>query len=179
MSSTIDTLKSSIRGGGGLARSNKWSVDIAKRISGIKAFEGVDGIVLAESVTLPGRTLGTSEYTTNRETLKTVYTFIDDPVTITFLLTNDYQTKKFFDAWMTEIIDPDTYRLGYKDTYASTVNIHQLDTTNKKIYNVTLEKAYPIVQSSIELSNVTENDITRLTVTFAYDRYIIDKSVDK
>jgi hypothetical protein len=167
--SSIDNLKAAISSGKGLARNNKFSVSIGKQSS--NEFSGVDGIILAETVTLPGRTIATSDFASNRQSLKAAYTFIDDPVSMTFLLTNDYKIKRFFDAWMTLIFDAKKYTIGYKADYTSSIEISQLDNKNLPIYTVELENAYPIVQSSYDLSNATENDITRLTVTFSYDKY--------
>jgi hypothetical protein len=167
--STIDNLKGAISAGGGVARNNLWKVEFGR--AGLSETQ----LLMAESVTLPGRTIATSDYTANKQSLKAAYSLIDDPVSMTFLLVNDYKVKTFFDKWMSEIIN-DEFVLEYKDKYQSTVTVTQLDDKTKghsAIYTVELENAYPIIQNSYDLSNATENDITRLTVTFAYDKYNI------
>ena len=167
--SSIDNLKAAISSGRGLARNNRFSVYIGRRET--VAFTDENGIILVESVTLPGRTIATTDVATNKQSVKAAYTFIDDAVSITFLLTNNYIIKRFFDQWMSEVFDAKNYTVGYKAEYAASIVISQLDTNNTPIYTVELENAYPIVQSSYDLSNATENDITRLTVTFSYDKY--------
>lgn len=162
--SNIDKLKSLVERTG-FARTNHFKVSIPW-IGGLDpTFDA-----LAESVTMPGRTLTTQEYTNEKETLKYVYGYIDTEVTATFLLTKDYVVRQIFDVWMESIVDTTNYTLGYKSDYAQDVLITQLDRNHNKVYEVKLINAYPTNMSAIELSNAG-NDVSKLTVTFSYDKY--------
>ena len=67
----------------------------------------------------------------------------------------------------------DTYTLGYKNDYSTDVIIQQLNVDNIPIYGVKLEKAYPLSVSAVEL-NQSENEISKITVTWAYDKYVVE-----
>ena len=93
---------------------------------------------------------------------------------MTWVLTNDYYMKTMFDGWLSSIIDMDTYTLGYKNDYSTDVIIQQLNVDNIPVYGVKLEKAYPVGVNAIDLSNESENEIAKLTVSFAYDKYVVE-----
>jgi hypothetical protein len=77
-----------------------------------------------------------------------------------------------FDNWISSIFDTDLYRSGYKSDYAVDVVIQQLNQKNVPVYGVKLENAYPIDMAAINLSNSEESGVQKITVTFAYDRYV-------
>jgi hypothetical protein len=128
--------------------------------------------ILCESVTLPGRSLSTMDYQGASQSVKVPYTYIDADVEMTFILTNDYYMRVMFDNWISSIFDTDLYRAGYKNDYAVDVVIQQLNQKNVPVYGVKLENAYPIDMAAINLSNAEESGVQKITVTFAYDRYV-------
>jgi hypothetical protein len=79
--------------------------------------------------------------------------------------------RKMFDTWQSNVMNKETYIVGYKKNYAVDVIIQQLDEKNTPIYGVKLEKAYPVSFESIELSQET-SDTIKMSVTFAYDKYV-------
>jgi hypothetical protein len=190
--SSIDNLKSLISKKGGLAKANRFNViftppsqsllnlDIGSIIGSVVSGnfsannlinDPRDISILCQSVTLPGTALSTFEHQDYKQANKFPYTFIDDDVTITFLLTNDYYMRKMFDAWQSNVLNKETYIVGYKKNYAVDVIIQQLDEQNTPIYGVKLEKAYPVSFESIELSQES-SDTIKMSVTFAYDKYV-------
>ena len=190
--SSIDNLKSLVSKKGGLAKANRFNVIftppsqsllnldpqsiIGSIISGNFNTDNLlndprDISILCQSVTLPGTSLSTFEHQDYKQANKFPYTFIDDDVTITFLLTNDYYMRKMFDKWQSNVFSKESYIVGYKKNYAVDVIIQQLDEQNTPIYGVKLEKAYPVSYESIELSQET-SDTIKMSVTFAYDKYV-------
>jgi len=133
---------------------------------------------LTESATLPGRSLNTLDFSAEKETLKLPNGFIDDDVTMTFYLTNDYYMKDMMETWMSSIVDTEKYQLGYKKNYQTDIVIQQLNTFDKNIYGVKLINAYPISIGALALNNESENAFQRLQVTFAYDRYVPQNFID-
>jgi hypothetical protein len=85
--------------------------------------------------------------------------------------------KKMFDDWSQAIINDQTYTLSYKNEYTTDVVIQQLNMDNKVVYGAKLENAYPITISPIEYSNDSE-DIGSFTVSFSYDKYKLEGSVE-
>lgn len=193
----IDSLKSTIGRRGGLARSNRFAIymsypggpgllnfDPANLLS--NALSGGDFDVkmlfndprdlflLCESVQLPGRRIATMEQFHTHFSVKKPYSQIVDEVTFTFLLTNDYYIRKYFDSWQKKIVgDEQSPRIGYRNEYATDVTIQGLSASNDWIpgYQVKLINAYPIAVSAIELSNSSENSILQCSVTLTYDNW--------
>lgn len=190
--SSIDNLKSLVAKKGGLARPNRFNViftppsqsilnlDVGSIIGSIISgnFEADNLInnprdisVLCQSVTLPGRNISTFEHQDYKQLNKFPYTFIDDDVTISFLLTNDYYMRKMFDNWMSNIFSAEDYIVGYKKNYAVDLIIQQLDQKNTPVYGTKLEKAFPTAIESTELSQEGQ-DVIKMSVTFAYDKFV-------
>jgi len=189
---SIDNLKSVVAKKGGLARPNRFNViftppsqsilnlDVGSIIGSVISgnFEADNLIndprdisLLCQSVTLPGRNISTFDHQDFKQSNKFPYTFIDDDVTISFLLTNDYYMRKMFDNWMSNIFSADSYIVGYKKNYAVDLIIQQLDQKNTPVYGTKLEKAFPTAIDSTELSQDGQ-EVVRMSVTFAYDKFV-------
>jgi len=189
---SIDNLKSVVAKKGGLARPNRFNViftppsqsilnlDVGSIIGSVLSgnFEADNLIndprdisLLCQSVTLPGRNISTFDHQDFKQSNKFPYTFIDDDVTISFLLTNDYYMRKMFDNWMSNIFSADSYIVGYKKNYAVDLIIQQLDQKNTPVYGTKLEKAFPTAIESTELSQDGQ-EVVRMSVTFAYDKFV-------
>ena len=105
--------------------------------------------------------------------------------TMTFLLTNDYYVKKYFDMWQEMIIDTSSahYKTFYKKDYCTDVTIQQLSSVNDFVpgYTIQLENAYPIQVGAIELGNGGEG-LLEVSVTWEYDNFksvgLVDGFVD-
>ena len=192
MANSIDDLKSTIAKKGGLAPANRFNVIFAppdvsllnlnvENILGSIVSGGFsagnlindprDISILCKSVSLPGRTLSTFEHAHDRQTNKYPYTFIDEDVTMTFHLTNDYYMRNMMEQWQSGIFNTESYVTGFKKDYSVDVVIQQLNQKNIPVYGVKLEKAYPVSYESIQLDNSSESSVTEMSVTFAYDKF--------
>ena len=143
---SIDTLKSTINRRGGIARGNRFAVYVshpskgmnsllnfnpANLLSNLISGQGVrigdfiqdprDIFLLCQSCTMPGKRIMTTEATHNHHNTKKPYSAATDEVTMTFLMTNDYYMKKYFDMWQEMIIDTshEHYKAFYKREYCS------------------------------------------------------------
>lgn len=203
---SIDNLKATIAKKGGLAMQNRFQIfftpptansvksllnqdigsligDLAKNaISGGSAKNLIpdprDISILCEAVSFPGRQISTIDYIAERQGIKVPYSVINEDVSMTFLLTNDYFIKKMFDAWSTGIFDVEKYRAGYKKDFVTDIVIQRLDQNNVPVYSVRLEGAFPTTISAINLDNNSENTIQKMTVTMSYENYIPEGLVD-
>ena len=203
---SIDNLKATIAKKGGLAMQNRFQIfftpptansvksllnqdigsligDIAKNaISGGSAKNLIpdprDISILCEAVSFPGRQISTIDYIAERQGIKVPYSVINEDVSMTFLLTNDYFIKKMFDAWSTGIFDVEKYRAGYKKDFVTDIVIQQLDQNNIPVYSVRLEGAFPTTISAVNLDNNSENTIQKMTVTMSYENYVPEGLVD-
>jgi hypothetical protein len=133
-----------------------------------------DMFLLCKSVTLPGKRISTTEATHNHHMSKKPYSAIADEVTMTFLLTNDYYIKKYFDMWQEMIIDTSSkhYKTFYKNEYCTDVTIQQLSQGNDFVpgYSIILENAYPIQVGAVELSSESDG-LLEVSITFEYDNF--------
>ena len=189
---SIDTLKSVIGKKGGLAPGNRFNVIFAPPavsllnlnpenivgsiISGGFSIANLindprDISILCTKATLPGRTVSTFDHQDAVQQNKYPQTFIDEEVSMTFRLTNDYYIKNMFETWMSGIFDTESYRVGFKKDYSVDVVIQQLNQKNIPVYGVKMEKCFPTNLSSVELDNTADNTMSEVTVTWAYDKF--------
>ena len=189
---SIDDMKALLSRRGGIARGNRFGVQIAHPLRGQNLMidtvrkqphkndvdtsfiqDGRDTWILCSAATLPGKRISTTEATHNHNLSKKPYSMATDEVSTTFLLTSDYYMKKYFDLWQELIINStgNHYKASYKDDYTTDVEIHALNNENENIgYGIKLEKAYPIQLSQVEFSEGAEG-LMEITVTWEYDNW--------
>lgn len=166
---SIDDLKATISSGNGLAVPNRFNV-IMTPPRGIAA-DAEEFTILCENTSFPGKQILTADYGLLRQTEKIPTGYLNEEVTFTFLLTNQYSMKAIFESWLEEIIDMNRYRVAYKNDYSADVIIQQLDRENSVVYEVKLKEAFPITLSAIGFDNAAENSVQKLTVTMAFTDY--------
>lgn len=190
---SIERLKSLISKKGGLAKANRFNVMftpptqsllnldlqgmISSAISGNFNAKNLvndprDISLLCDSVVIPGKQISTLDYQTTKNSVKIPYGYVQDDVSLSFLLTNDYYMKTIFDKWINSIVDTDKYCIAYKEDIVTDVIIQQLDEQDVPIYGVKLEGAFPVTMSEVALSNESTSQIQKLNVSFAYDKYV-------
>ena len=165
----VDDIKAVVGNQGGFARTNFFAVTF----NGPASITPDPVIVnaLCESAQLPGRSISTFEHGMTKHAIKRPYGYINDDVTLTFYVTNDFYIKKLWEAWLNTVVNDVNDKIGYRDDYAQDVVISVLNLNHNEIHQVTLTKAYPITINAIELNNGSENELMRLTVTLTYEDY--------
>ena len=130
-----------------------------------------DMFLLCESVQLPGKRIATMESFVRHKAIKKPYSYMVDEVTISFVLTNDYYARKYFDQWQQMVVDQGSLKVNYKDDYVTDVTIQQLTPSNDIIpaYSIKLKNAFPLAINAIELSNTAENALLLCSVTLSFD----------
>lgn len=190
----IDAFKAYVSSKGGFARTNMWQV-VLPQLSGFN-FLTEELNVLCKDVVLPGQQIVTNERTVGMKPTKQAYAFLQDDVSLTFHLLNDYRIKEYFDNWTSKIINKDdAYSLNYPNEYSGDVYIQQIqqgggggttdlfdfnvgnlnidvDVTrrgdpSKVIYTCVLENAFPTTVNAINLNN-EQNGIVELNVQLSY-----------
>jgi hypothetical protein len=196
---SIDSLKSTINRRGGISRANRYAVYVSHPSKGMNSLlkfdpatllnnlisgDGVhigdfiqdprDLFILCKQVSLPGKRISTTNAAHNHHLTKKPYSAATDEVSMTFLLTNDYYIKKYFDMWQEMIIDTthEHYKAYYKRDYCSDVIIQQLSTSNDVIpgYTIKLENAYPIQIGQVDLSSESDS-LMEVNITWEYDNF--------
>ena len=187
---SIDNLKSTISKRGGLAKTNRFQIFFTPPQGKLLSTQGLVGAItsggglksmvndprdislLCETVTIPGRQIATLDYQADKQAVKIPYSFINEDVTCSFLLTNDYYMKTMFDDWLEQVFNSESYRAKFKKDFTSDVVIQQLNQEDVPVYGVRLENAFPTTVAGITLDNNSESAVQKMTVTFSYDNYV-------
>ena len=154
---------------------------ILERFGGPTTQGTIDDITLfgCRSTSLPGKELQTYQYTTHGAESDYPYITSYDTMDINFTCTSAAAIeKRWFDGWMSSVIDPETMAVGYKDDFATEISIAILNTVNNKILEVEIQGAYPISLGAIDLSHANGDELIELTVTFAYDQWLYKEIVE-
>lgn len=129
---SVDALKYLISQKGGVAKSNLFKVTLPALKTINPNYYGSEYInteeinILCTGVNLPFRQIQTTERQIGPKAFKMPRAIIEDDVSMTFLVLNDYGIKKYFDEWQNQIIDRQTYEVGYVADYSHPVVIEQL-----------------------------------------------------
>ena len=194
----IENLKSVIGKKGGIALANRFQVFFTPpKASLINKDPGVllgtlasggslknlindprDITLLCKTVSLPGRSISTTDKTVGKQSMKIPYDYIDSDVSMTFLLTNDYYIRTLFDNWISCVIDEDTYRVGFKKDYCTDIIIQQVNNRGIPIYGCKLINAYPISIGEIGFTSTEASSDQDLTINFAYDKYVEEDMIE-
>lgn len=133
-----------------------------------------------EAAELPGRSLVTQDIKIYGPTYKVPYQTQYQEISLTFLCTNDFYERKFFDRWLECIHPSDTNNLRYPkglnggvgDGYMTDITISQYDESTTQIYRLKLNDAFPTTIASQQLT-WSDDTFHRLQVQFAYQKYTV------
>lgn len=144
--------------------------------------------ILCSNLNLPGKQVLTTERRIGMEFQKIAYGYASDDVNMTFYLMNDYGVKRYFDAWISGIIDEETGMVSYKSEYQRPIKIHQLrkpqtgfsanlgplrgnlQVGGGSVYTCELIDAFPTTAQTIELTNELDG-LLQLSVQISYTRW--------
>lgn len=189
---SVDDLKSAVRSGP--ARTNMFQV-IMPTLPGLVG-NTRELNLLCRDIQLPGRQVLSNERIIGMKQVKVAYGYAADDVSMTFLVTNDYGVKEYFEHWQELAANTLTKELNYPTTYCHDVTIHQLKhgtafdipgifdqsfsfgpfninldadliSNEQKIYSVKLVDAFCTTLNAIQLNN-DPNGLTELNVQLSY-----------
>jgi hypothetical protein len=164
---------------GSLARKHKFTIQImepnALRAGKVRGSVKPDKIeFLASAASLPGKSFATTTHRMYGFGLDVPYEASYEPVQLTFLNTNDYSPRTFFEDWMANIARIKSYNMNYYKDYISDVMITAYDDENSPRYQCKLVESYPKSMSAIELG-WDGQDVQTFTVDIQYSWWISDK----
>lgn len=152
----------------------------------------IDGEFLTVScseASLPGSSLATNEinndYTgvTERHAYRRIY---DDRSDFTFYVDGDYKILKFFETWISFIVNENqfsdqakgsyNYRMKFPNDYRVPIHIQKFEKDYSKYVEYTFIDAYPIAINSMPVSYDSSQPL-KCTVSFAYTRYFLGNPV--
>ena len=190
---SVDDLKGAVRSGP--ARSNMFQVNLPA-LPGLAQTDTRGLNLLCRDVQLPGRQVLSNERIIGMKQVKQAYGYAAEDVSMTFLVTNDYGVKSYFEHWQELAANHVTKELNYPTTYNRDVTIHQLKhgigfdipgffdqsfsfgpfninldadlyTDEQKIYSCKLVDAFCTTMNAIQLNN-DPNGLVELNVQLSY-----------
>lgn len=131
--------------------------------------------LLAESISIPGRQLLSTEHRIFGTVRKMPYGVLYEDLTATFICTNSMVERTFFDVWQQVIISPGSQYMEFYENYVGSIVIQKISNNTKpskseKLSTYVLQEAYPISIQSQELS-YGDTEYLKLTVQFAYSKW--------
>ena len=169
---------------GGLARKNRFTVEITPPSTLATGVNAATINFLASGVGMPARTFGSTTYRSGgRFSLDVPYETTFEPVTLTMLNTNNHAPRRFWEDWFNHIqsINNDTspkknYYMQYYKKFIGTIlishfnDIHGEADSRNSMYGVTLHEAWPKTLGAIELG-WENSEFTDFTVEIAFSRW--------
>jgi hypothetical protein len=165
---------------GGVAKTSHFQVQIFAPEGDINQMR--DMMYRADSVTMPGRSIGSTEHSFYGPTRKYGNDSLFKEVEITFILSEDLNEKLFFEEWQDLVVGPyrtgDTsdsaYDIGFYEDYVGSIIIRHFNDSGDMTFSKKLIEAYPIAVGDLERDWENGAQIMRLSVTFTY-RFFLDE----
>lgn len=112
-----------------------------------------------------------------------------EPINLSFIMDSQAETYTFFYRWMNTIVNYNTkkginvpiqdaghkpYEVGYKSNYATTVRVAVFNEKAQSIIEITLNDAFPMSISEIQMNWAADNEIVRINVPMYYRDFTIE-----
>lgn len=168
----VEDFKAAIGKGRGLARPNLWKIRLpsASTLGIADPFAERDSRTLdlmCNAAQIPGRQITTNERMYGMKSEKMPYGYVVDDVSLTFYDNNDYSIRRYWDGWQDIIIPRNVYEVRYKNEYAKSVTIQQLDKQGMEVFTCVLDEAFPTTVNVIELTN-DQDGLIQVNVSLSF-----------
>lgn len=197
MGFNVADFRSKISEFGGLAKSNKFLVQIIPPLwmdsvsdaLTIRPEDSAQLRFLCDTVNLPGKNLTTIDYSPQGfgAVSKIPVGVVHDPLTTTFFMDGDHMVMKFFQLWMQEIVntgssfdgplavykDRTDHEMSYKDNYTTTIIITFFSDDGGSVLKYYFKDAFPIQIGAVQLGWEQNDTLARLPVEFSYSTYTV------
>lgn len=125
----LSQLKSTLRRHRGVALKHQYKVIItsgtSSKLKTLLNRDAQDDLnILAESFTLPDRTIETFEWGIWNHTINIPKGYKESGIDITFVATNDFFIKNLFDDWVSYIVDEQSYLVSYPEEYKGQIDLY-------------------------------------------------------
>lgn len=180
------------------------SADSTKELSGVdrnveksfdfdRVFAGEELGMYCNEASLPGNSFATTEMNTDFPGVSQRFPYrkIYNDLQLTFYVDSSYNVIKFFESWMSYIASPygfgqpiyessgqrGSFRFNYPDNYKCNIFVSKFNKDSALNNKITYRfvNAFPIDITSMPIS-YDSSDILKCSVSFAYDRYIFDRT---
>ena len=174
-----DTLKALLDSQGGITYNDKYMVTLNKP----PGFDLPGGAqmrkqltMLCDTATLPTKSLATFEKSIYGPVKAMPYRMTFTEASMSFIMTDSMEEKKYFDAWQNRIIDQKTGNVGFLNDYVCDITIKKFSRSasgfeDTPTYEVILFDAWPSIVSEIQLSHSGGTEAMKLPVTFQFKKW--------
>ena len=169
----IGQFMSKVENLGGIARKNRFTVEITPPRGLLQDGTAATINFLAKTVSFPARSMGTASYRSGGQfALSVPYETVFEPVSLTMLNTNNHAPRTFWTSWLEYIQNMNSYNMQYYKKFIGTVKISYYNDTFKEVglgtdYEVTLHEAWPKGISAIEVG-WENSDLADFEIDVAY-----------
>ena len=195
---SVNTLKSHITQRGGLARQNRYLVELPAVLvpgtitpgsffedeanvgfqlseSGFGSYYNLS--LMCRSTNMPGKQILSLDRRVGLTYNKVAYGYASEDVSMTFQLTEEYDIKDYFEGWQQMAVvsggSNNAHYPRYLDEYARDVTVSQLGMDGEVKYAIKLIKAYPTTVSAIQFNDAS-GEPTELSVQLSYRRWTVE-----
>ena len=132
---------------------------------------------LCDTATLPTKSLATFEKSIYGPVKAMPYRMTFTEASMSFIMTDSMNEKKYFDAWQNKIVDQTSGNLGFFDDYKCDIIIKKFGRTAADVneadvtYEVKLFEAWPSIVSEVQLSHSGGTEAMKLPVTFQFKKW--------
>ena len=169
MVASIDNLKSTISSRGGIARPNNFLVELPSLPGFSRASDPLN--ILCTNASIPSKQILTTDRRIGMEFEKIAYGYAVDDVSLTFLLTNDYYVRRYFDKWKDFIISENRQVAAYKNDYQAKVVIHQL---NSSVPRTAFDIKIGALPIGIDVTNFLNSIATKAGINIGVTTYSVE-----
>ena len=167
----INDFMSKLDSKGSYAKRNRFTVEITKPSLMTSTVHPSTIEFLIKGISFPARSFGTTTYRSGGKfSLEVPYEMTEEPVDITFLGTNDWTARGFWNDWIDHIQNVDDYYMRYYKDFLGTIKIRVYNDWAEMdgvTHRVTLHEAWPKSIGAIELG-WESSEMIDFTVSIAY-----------
>jgi hypothetical protein len=120
-------------------------------------------------ISFPGRTLDSQEDRNIYGPVRNIvqgFSFAE--LQAQFQLSTDLREKTFFETWQRLAFNPQTFDVGYYNSYVGGIQIYQLDEQDRRQYGVELVECFPKSVEPVSLDYAAANTISTVGISFSY-----------
>lgn len=179
---SIEQFRAEVLDGAGLARTNRFEVDILPPPALAGRYGAISNLtsLYVEQASVPLLNIFSKSLKifgpTYQRPISSEYG--GEGLPITFHVDRNFYVRRFFEDWMHEIINPETFTVSYQERYITEVVIRQLDEQNNITNEIKLLEAFPRNLNLMDLNHSSSNQTHRLNVLFAY-RYWVNTANER
>lgn len=165
----VNDFQAQVLGGYGLARTNRFEVDIIAPIKLSTNYNRVVSLLASDSMFPQLTIFHKSHRIFGPPNMRPIFSdYGGEGLNIQFYIDGLMDVKRFFEDWIGLVINHNTFSVSYQKDYISTIRIKQLNEINDVVYEVELYEAFPRNVNILELNQSANNQFHRLNVMFAF-----------